>query len=109
MNLTPKINKNFTRVAFFSKILLILSRNKCYNVVKSIIQPEGKVFYLNALLTIDPNTILICALIAIIAVLAIMLLVEKGKTKKAQARASRLSADARRKEAEELGLCGKSV
>lgn len=51
---------------------------------------------INTLLTIDLNKILIGILAGVVLVLFVMLVIERGKRKKAQARASKLSAEARR-------------
>ncbi len=53
-----------------------------------------------SILAIDPNSILIGALVAVVALLLVMLMVEKSKRKKAQTRASWLSAQALKAAAE---------
>ena len=51
---------------------------------------------IKALLAIDQNSILTAVLVAIIAILLVMLLIERSKRRSAQARASRISAEARK-------------
>lgn len=88
--------RNLTRVGIFLKKLLILYHFRCYNEDKTDnFERLGKDLT-NTFLAINPNTLLIAVLVAAVVVLFIMLLVEKSKRKKAQTRASKLSAEARR-------------